>query len=81
MVTQKTEQSRPSLVSALVTILTVAQVGGSGILIYFIINEWMLGRGAGGAIIWFCIVLLGIVDLFLLYWLMQLLDQLAGDEA
>lgn len=81
MVTQKTEQSRPSLVSALVTILTVAQVGGSGILIYFIINEWMLGRGVGGAIIWFCIVLLGIVDLFLLYWLMQLLDQLAGDEA
>lgn len=81
MVTQKTQQSPPSLVSGLVTILTVGQIGGSGILIYFIINEWMLGRGPGGAMIFFCIVLLGIVDLFLLYWLTQLLDQLAGDEA
>ena len=81
MVTQKTQPSPPSLVSALVAILTVAQVGGTGILIYFIINEWMLGRGPGGAMIFFCIVLLGIVDLFLLYWLMQLLDQLVGDEA
>lgn len=80
MVTQKTQQSPPSLVSALVAIFTVAQVGGSGILIYFIINEWMLGRGAGGAMIFFCIFLLGMVDLFLLYWLLQLLDQLARDD-
>jgi len=80
MVTQKTSRP-PSVISALVAILTVAQVGGTGILIYFIINEWILGRGSGGTMIWFYVLLLGIVDLFLLYWLTQFLDQLARDEA
>ena len=79
MLTKKTSRP-PSVISALVAIFTVAQVGGTGILIYFIINEWILGRGAGDIILLFCVLLLGVVDLFLLYWLTQLLDQVARHE-
>ena len=75
------ETRLPLFLSILIAVLTVAQVGGSGVLVYFIINEWILGRAPDSAILLFCIVLLILVDLFLLYWLFHLIEIIFGDEA
>lgn len=62
------------IMTALVSFLTVAQVGASGVLFYFILNEMNNGRGPDNMMLNFILLTIVIVDLYILNWLVKLVD-------
>lgn len=59
----------------LVLLFSALQVGVSGILVYYIINEWTLGYIALNPVLLICIAVIVVIDLIMLYWMMKTVNR------
>jgi FtsH-binding integral membrane protein len=72
----KNEQhAGPSIMSSIIILLTMLQVGVSGVVVYFVINEMSYGRGPAGLMLLLILVVIAVVDLFLVSSVVRLIES------
>lgn len=76
------QQAVPSMFTGgIIILLTFFQVGLSGVAVYFVVNEISYGRGPSGLMLFFMLATVAAVDLFLIYWVVQLIESWGKHEA
>lgn len=76
------QHAAPSMLTgSIIIFLTVFQVALSGVVVYFVVNEISYGRGPAGLMLFFMLATVAAVDLFLIYWVVQLIESWAEHEA
>ena len=78
----KKQHAGPSMLTgSIIILLTVFQIALSGVAVYFVVNEMSYGRGPTGLMVFLMLATIAAVDLFLIYWVVQLIESWVKHEA